>query len=260
MGNVGIAMGNDSVALGIMCKAPVEGVSKTRLCPPLTLAEAAEMSRRFIADVAAVIADVAPASGARGVAVHTPASDEAAFEGLLPDGFTMLGQRGGDLGQRLLHATADLLADGCGGICLINSDSPTLPASLLRRTAEALRRPGDRIVLGPAVDGGYYLVGVKRLHAALFDGIAWSTSQVLAQTLSRAADLRLPVTLLPLWYDVDDLASLQLLLHELFGSGSPLAIDGLGGSPAHRSRQYLQALLQAPDVHRFGLPGVAAAG
>jgi hypothetical protein len=253
-------MGNDGIALGLMCKAPVEGACKTRLCPPLTVAEAAELSRRFIGDVAQAIADVAPASGARAVAVHTPAGDEAPFAGLLPDGFAMLGQRGGDLGERLLHAAADLLADGCDGVCLINSDSPTLAPSLLRRTIEALRPPGDRIVLGPALDGGYYLVAVKRPHAALFQGIAWSTSQVLAQTLSRAADLRLSVTLLPLWYDVDDLGALRLLMHELLGGGSPLAVDGIRGSPAHRSRQYLQALLQAPDVDRFGLPGIAQAG
>jgi uncharacterized protein len=250
-------MGNDCVALGLMCKAPVEGLCKTRLCPPLTMAEAAEMSRRFIADVAAVIADAAPAAGARGVAVYSPAGAEAVFAGLLPDGFATLGQRGDDLGERLLHATADLLVDGCGGVCLINADSPTLPASLLRRTVEALRRPGDRIVLGPAVDGGYYLVGMKRLHAELFEGIAWSTGQVLAQTLGRAADLGLPTTLLPVWYDVDDLASLRLLMHELFGDGLPLAVDGLRGSPARRSREYLQALLEAPGPRRFGLPAFA---
>jgi rSAM/selenodomain-associated transferase 1 len=251
-------MVNDDIALGIMCKAPVEGACKTRLCPPLTPAEAAEVSRRFIADVAQVIAGVAPGAGVRGVAVYTPAEDAAAFDGMLPGGFAMLGQRGRDLGERLLHATEDLLQDGCSGVCLINSDSPTLPETLLQRTVDALRQPGDRIVLGPAIDGGYYLIGLKRAHAALFQGVAWSTSQVLAQTLARAAGLRLPVTLLPLWYDVDDLGSLQVLLHELFGNGVPVAVDGLRGSPAERSRRYLTALLQAPGVSRFGFPGGTA--
>ncbi|HYN38236.1 MAG TPA: TIGR04282 family arsenosugar biosynthesis glycosyltransferase [Rhodospirillales bacterium] len=253
-------MDSNAVALGMMCKAPIEGACKTRLCPPLTMAEAAEMSRRFIADVAMQIAEVVPAAGGHAVAIHTPSGAEAAFEGLLPDGFAMLAQRGHDLGERLLHAATDLLAGGCGGVCLINADSPTLPASLLRRTVEELRRPGERIVIGPAVDGGYYLIGLKHPYAALFDGIAWSTSQVLAQTLSRAASLRVPVTLLPLWYDIDDLGSLQLLAHELFGSGMPLAVDGIRGSPAPRSRLYLQALLQAPDACRLALAGGAGAG
>lgn len=262
MSNDSVAIGAGGVALGLMCKAPVEGACKTRLCPPLTMAEAAETSRRFIADVAAVIADVAAAAtfGARGVAVYAPEGAEAAFAGLLPNGFAMLGQRGGDLGARLRHATADLLGSGAGGVCLVGADSPTLPASLLRRAVDALQRPGDRIVLVPAIDGGYCLVGIKRLHPELFDGIAWSSSQVLAQTLGRAADLGLPTTLLPVWYDVDDLASLRLLLHELFGGGSPFTADGQGGSPAPHSRRYLQTLLEAPDRYRFGLPEFATRG
>ena len=248
------------IALGIMCKAPREGACKTRLSPPLSAAEAAELSRCFIADVGSVIAEMAPAAGARGVAIYTPVGSEAAFDGLLPDGFARLGQRGDDLGERLLCATEDLLAGGDGGVCLINSDSPTLPASLLRQTVDALRRPGDRVVLGPAVDGGYYLIGLKRAHAPLFQGVAWSTGQVLAQTLTRAAALKVPLTLLPLWYDVDDLSALQLLLHELFAGGVPLAVDGLCGSPASHSRQYLQSLLRAPNASRFGFPAAAAVG
>ena len=252
--------GGEDIALALICKAPVEGACKTRLCPPLTVREAAEVSRGFIADVAQVVAGLAGGESVRGVAVHTPASDKAAFDGLLPDGFSMLAQRGADLGERLLHATIDLLDGGFAGVCLINSDSPTLPASLLQQTVEALRRPGDRIVLGPAIDGGYYLIGLKRAHAVLFQEVTWSSSQVLAQTLSRAASVRVPVTLLPLWYDVDDLGSLQLLMHELFGTGVAIAADGLIGSPARRSRSYLRALLLAEDGNRFGLPPVFAAG
>ena len=161
-----------------------------------------------------------------GIAVYTPAGEESAFEGLLPQRFGMLLQRGADLGERLLGATEDLLAAGFAGVCLINSDSPTLPAALLKRTVQALHSPGDRIVLGPAIDGGYYLIGLKHPYRPLFDGIPWSTNQVLAQTLARAAALRLPVAVLPTWYDVDDAGTLQLLLHELFGHGVALATDG----------------------------------
>lgn len=233
------------IALGIMCKAPVDGACKTRLCPPLTAREAAEISRCFIADVASVIDGVSAAGGIDGFAIFTPSGAEAAFDGLLPPRFRMLAQRGADLGERLVHATEDLLGSGYGGVCLMNSDSPTLPAALLSRAVEALRRPGDRIVLGPAIDGGYYLIGLKRAHATLFQGMAWSTSRVLAQTLARAASLGVPVSLLPLWYDVDDLDSLQLLLHELFGGSIPLAADGLVASPAPRSRRHLEHLLPA---------------
>ncbi|MBK8210066.1 MAG: DUF2064 domain-containing protein, partial [Rhodospirillales bacterium] len=77
---------------------------------------------------------------------------EAAFDGVLPRGFGMLAQRGIDLGERMLNAVDDLFSAGFGGVCLVNSDSPTLPAALLRQAVAELRRPGDRIVLGPAID------------------------------------------------------------------------------------------------------------
>jgi Uncharacterized protein conserved in bacteria len=243
----------NDIALAIMCKAPVDGACKTRLCPPLWTQEAAELSRCFIADIALAIHAVTPRGG---VAVYTPQGAEAAFDGLLPQGVAMLAQRGDDLTERLVHATADLLAAGYGGVCLINADGPTLPQALLRQAVDALRQPGDRIVLAPAIDGGYCLIGLKQAHAAVFQGIAWSTSQVLAQTLARIVGLGVPFSLLPAWYDVDDLGSLQLLLHELFGGGNPLAIDGLAGGAAPHSRAYLQELLQAADASRFGFaPG-----
>lgn len=237
-----------------MCKAPIDGACKTRLCPPLTTGEAALLSRCFIADMAALIAGI---SDCRGFAVYTPEGAEAAFDGLLPPGLGMLAQRGGDLGERLFHATEDLLAAGHSGVCLINSDSPTLPETLLRRAAAALGRAGDRIVIGPAIDGGYCLIGLKQAHAAVFQQVAWSTSQVLAQTLARIASLGVPLSLLPTWYDVDDLGSLQLLLHELFGHGNPLARDSLAGSAASHSRRHVRQLLQAAGASRFGFPGAA---
>lgn len=228
-----------NIALAIMCKAPLSGASKTRLCPPLTPDEAARLSRAFIADVAAAIAAVPKEAGTKAIAVVTPADAQAAVAGLLPPGFAVMAQRGRDLSARLIHATADLLAEGFAGVCLINADSPTLPVSLLERAAEALRRPGERLVIGPAIDGGYTLIGLKRPRPEMFRDMAWSTSAVLAQTLARAAALGPPVTLLPTWYDVDDAASLGLLSLELFGGAIPLGVEGLAGSPARHTRQVL---------------------
>jgi hypothetical protein len=98
---------------------------------------------------------------------------------------------------------------------VLNSDSPTLPTAILAETAEVLERPGDRAVLGPSSDGGYYLLGLKAAHARLFADIAWSTERVAAQTLERAREIGLEVHTLPVWYDVDDAESLGLLHHEL---------------------------------------------
>lgn len=241
-----------SVAFGIMCKAPRAGTSKTRLCPPLTGEEAAALSRCFIADVAAVVAGLRADASAHGVAVYTPVGAEAAFDGLLPQGFSVLAQRGDSLEARLVAAAQDLFDSRYESVCLLNSDSPTLPGAILEAASAALTRAGDRLVLGPAADGGYYLIGLKRLHAGVFHDIAWSTRQVLQQTIRAAAALRLPVTLLPTWYDVDDQAGLQLLLRELFSQNAPPAADGVKGSPASHSRQYLQQLLVAPNGARLG--------
>jgi uncharacterized protein len=122
-----------------------------------------------------------------------------------------------------LHAAEALFAGGHDAVCLLNSDSPTLPTRLIARAASALNAPGDRVVLGPADDGGYYIVGMKAPHVHLFEDIAWSTATVAAQTRQRAHALNLPVTELDPWYDVDDGPALRRLFRELE------AVGGSGG-------------------------------
>ncbi len=110
---------------------------------------------------------------------------------------------------------------------MLNSDSPTLPTALLIETAEVLARPGDRAVLGPSSDGGYYLLGLKAAHRRMFEDIAWSTERVAAQTLERAREIGLEVHSLPVWYDVDDVDGLRRLNAELGG-------EDLGTTPGRR--------------------------
>ena len=243
-------------ALAMMIKAPRPGASKTRLSPPLTPEEAATISACFLRDTTANIAHVvsahAPGGGgapAAGVAVYTPVGIEAAFDGLLPDGFVMVSQREEGFGGRLLGAVEDLLAVGYGSVCLIDSDSPTLPAASLAAAVEVLAQPGDRVVLGPSEDGGYYLIGVKAAHRGLFEDIDWSTDRVTPQTLERAALLGLEVIQLPTWYDVDDRATLHSLCDELFGGTSTRA--QAGGYPAPRTREFLAGLLASEGRTRL---------
>jgi hypothetical protein len=108
--------------------------------------------------------------------------------------------------------------------------------------ATALAAPGDRIVLGPSTDGGYYLIGMKRPHPGLFEDIRWSTDQVLSQTLARAADLGLPVVSLPAWYDVDDAETLQTLIGEVL-DGQPFRGPALS-APANWTRGHLTLLIE----------------
>ena len=132
-------------------------------------------------------------------------------------------------------------------MCLLNSDSPTLPTGYLVAAATALAAPGDRVVLGPATDGGYYLIGIKQPHRRLFQDVEWSTERVLRQTLARADELALPVVLLPSWYDVDDEAALRQLIGELV-NGRPFRAVGSKPTPAGFTRRLLLRLLETPDL------------
>jgi rSAM/selenodomain-associated transferase 1 len=204
-------------ALAIMTKAPEPGKVKTRLTPPLTPQEAAAINKCFLRDLGQAIAAACAESPGYGVGVYTPVGAEQAYEGVLPPNFLLLTQRGNGFGERLTAAVEDLFAVGFESVCLINSDSPTVPASSFIEAVNTLGRPGDRIVLGPSDDGGYYLIGLKRTHRRLFEEIDWSTERVLGQTVARASEIGLEVHRLPAAFDVDDRTTLHRLCGELLG-------------------------------------------
>lgn len=204
--------------IAIMAKAPREGEVKTRLVPPLSAADAAALGGCFIRDVAGNILAAARSAPIEGYVAYSPLGSEEAFAPLLPEGVGLVPPRRIGLGDALYDAAEDLLAAGYGSACLVNADSPTLPTSAFVAAARALAPPGDRLVLGPAEDGGYYLIGLKHPHRRLFEDIAWSTERVFRQTLDRAAEIGLDTVTLPPWYDVDDVASLRRLLDELRGT------------------------------------------
>jgi rSAM/selenodomain-associated transferase 1 len=230
-----------SAGIGIICKAPQPGHSKTRLAAAIGAAAASELSACFLRDVAASIEAVPEALGRRGYGVYAPAGAEQLMRRLLPAGFGLVLQDGDDLGHVLLGATCALVDAGHDGVLLVNGDSPTLPPRLLVRALEALREPGDRMVLGPASDGGYYLIGLKHPHRHLFEQIAWGTETVARATRERAAEIGLATTLLPEWYDVDDIETLRWLQEELAGHST--RFQGGGFAPA--SRAFLKA---TPEV------------
>jgi hypothetical protein len=187
------------------------------------------------------------------MAVYTPVDSEQTFTALLPKAFSLLPQCGASLGERLFNATETLLHVGYQSVCLINADSPTLPSELLSAALNALARLGDRVVLGPAEDGGYYLIGLKGAHRRLFGSIEWSTAKVLTQTLDRASELGLEVHLLPRWYDLDDAATLARLCDELF---SPNGDHRKRGYAATFTRDYLARLIEKDGRDRIWTGGV----
>jgi rSAM/selenodomain-associated transferase 1 len=226
-----------SVAVGIMCKTPEPGKSKTRLSPPLRPEECASLSACFIRDLSQTIARLAEDGDVAGYAVYTPVGSEEALRRLLPAGFELMPQVEGDFGVRLFHGVRDLLDAGHDGVLLVNSDSPTLPLPILQAAVDAVRQ-ADNVVLSPALDGGYTLIGLSKPHRRLFEDIRWSTSTVYRQTLDRAREIGLPVVDAPPWYDVDDAASLRMLEDEL--SGETPAFLTIPGAEAPSTRLFLR--------------------
>jgi len=231
-------------ALALMTKAPRAGEVKTRLVPPLTNEEAAQLNRCFLQDTAATISnccsgptELSPGQSiVRGIAVYTPVGAESDYADILPGDFSLLLQRGKGFGERLCSAAEDLFKSGFNAVCLIDSDSPTIPAVNFTNAIEVLSSPGDRLVLGPCDDGGYYLIGLKRLHREVFQGIDWSTERVFEQTRQRATEIGVEVHELPRGFDVDDRGTLHRLCDELLGENPR---DGV----APRTHEFLRELI-----------------
>ena len=232
-------------AIAVMAKAPRVGTAKTRLIPALSAEEAAALSACFIRDAAANIAAASREAAIDGYIAYAPANAEGEFRTLVGDRVGLLPSRRAGLAASLYDGARDLLAAGYGSVCLLNSDSPTLPTAVLLDAADLLSRPGDRVVLGPAEDGGYYLIGLKRAHARLFEKIAWSTPSVFAQTVMRARELGLEPAMLPPWYDVDDLDSLRRLAAEQLG---PVRASGDVPFAAPHTTAFLRTLGVTADA------------
>jgi rSAM/selenodomain-associated transferase 1 len=208
---------------------------------------AAEASACFLRDVASCIEQIPRHVGRAGYAVYAPAGAEAELRRLFPASFGLLLQSDADFGNVLYSAMRDLLGRGHDCVLLVNGDSPTLPPRYLTDAIDQLRSPGDRLVLGPASDGGYYLIGLKYPHRALFSDIPWGTDAVARLTLRRARQIELDHALLPEWYDVDDAESLAWLSEEISGRSRRFS----GGGAAPMTRAWLSSIAVAvPKARR----------
>jgi hypothetical protein len=226
-------MGSGSEAIVVMAKEPRAGRVKTRLCPPLSPAAAADLHEAFVRDTLARLAglDRPLILEALGPPAQTPrlAALARSF------GVVLRAQSGVDLGSRMAAALGRGLAEA-RTVVLLGSDSPDLPPARVVRAFELLR--GADLCVGPAEDGGYYLIGCRTVVPAVFDAaIPWGTARVLEATLQRAAAAGLRCELLDPWYDVDDADDLERLRRSI-------AQDG--GLP------HTRAVLDALDVARSG--------
>lgn len=201
--------------IAVMAKASAPGRTKTRLVPPLTFEEAAALNTAFLRDITDNLLLAARHVAIAGYAAYAPPGSEGFFHRILPPAIGLIDAWLPNFGDCLFRTIQKILARGHGSAVVLNSDSPTLPTAFLVEAADALARPGERAVLGPSSDGGYYLLGLQTAHRRLFEDIAWSTKRVAGQTLERAREIGLDVHMLPVWYDVDDIEGLRRLTGEV---------------------------------------------
>jgi rSAM/selenodomain-associated transferase 1 len=187
--------------LGIFAKEPQPGRVKTRLCPPLTFAEAAQVHHLSLEQTVTALAPLQPLIFYSG--------DVAYFQKNFP-GLPLLPQSEGDLGERMAQALRALHARGNERALLVGSDAPDLPRQLIIDAYTALASAA--VVTIPAADGGYVLIGERGHHPPLFCGVPWSTSAVLERTRAICAAQHLPYTEIGNWEDVDDAAALLRLM------------------------------------------------
>ena len=199
----------------IFAKAPIPGEVKTRLCPPLTPDEAATLHGSFVLDM---LERTTLAVAKLQLPFHRylacAPSSELVFFKIMEErqGVHLLDQAGEDLGQRMHRTSVDVFAKGYKQVIIVGTDVPTLPLSVYQEALAILGR--SDVALGPALDGGYYLIGLTQPAEQLFTGVPWSTDQVLAVTQQQAKTLGLSVELTTAWRDVDTIADLQALMTE----------------------------------------------
>lgn len=191
--------------LGLFGKHPRPGYVKTRLAKDLGDAVASRLYMAFMDDLVFRFR----ATGEHRIFGYWPAEEGVYFERYAKLGFDLWPQPDGELGPKIIAFFQDSLKNAGDRAVLIGTDSPTLPTEYVDQAFQML----DLVdcVIGPAADGGYYLIGLRRLMPSLFDNILWSGPNVLSQTVQRASHAGLSLNLLAPWYDVDDLNDLQMM-------------------------------------------------
>ena len=193
-----------------MAKQPQAGKTKTRLCPPFTPEGAALLFEALLRDTIALVAGL---EGVQLAVAISPPESQAYFKSITPPDTLLLPIEGANIGVCLEKALEGLLERQYEKALALSADGPSLPREYLAQAILLLDE--HDLVLGPGEDGGYYLVGLKRMNAGLFAEIPWSSAAVLEKTVAQAAQLGLHTALTPSWYDVDTPADIVRLLAEI---------------------------------------------
>jgi len=189
-------------AIGLMARYPRLGQVKTRLARSIGAEAALRVYKSLLAQSCELVASLKSADFCR-TAFVTPEEDRAMFESEYPGFDSYCQQQGADLGKRMMKALEKMGAiSGAGKLLLIGADCPQLDDGLICEASRLLSH--DDLVFGPSTDGGYYLIGAKKVYPELFSGINWGTSSVMTETFTAAKSLGLSIALLPELRDLDD--------------------------------------------------------
>jgi hypothetical protein len=197
-----------------MSRAPIPGKTKTRLQSHLKPDECAELHRAFLKDISNKLENIKKQYQTLDLFLsYTPEGSENLFDDLIGDNFNLILQKGKDLGARMYNSISEAYSKTDEPVIVTGSDLPSLPAEIITEAVAALKEKD--LVIGPAVDGGYYLIGMQTPHPFLFASNEWGSDLVLIKTLKLAAEHNLQIHFLPEWYDVDTFNELLLFRNEL---------------------------------------------
>jgi len=210
-------------------KAPEPGKVKTRLTSHMSDIDAASFHEAFVLDTLDSISGLE--TSGRYIACHP--DKEHSFFKELEEGFDIkaFNQTGEDLGERMENALRYLRDKGHKEIVIIGSDSPTLPVEIMSEAFERLKECD--LVIGPSLDGGYYLIGISGKIPDLFCGITWGTDKVFEETLKKAKESKIDFSVLPFWYDIDTIKELRFMA---------IHLDALSDDNHIRTRELIKRL------------------
>lgn len=200
-----------SEVLTVFARAPQLGKVKTRLTPPLTAPQALALHRAFIEDTLEHLARLERPGLQKQLLLSQALAEDEKLQ--IPEAFQVGFQVDGDLGVRLSRMFESSFERGATRVVVVGSDSPTLPAQVIADAFDELAT--GHVAVGPAEDGGYYLLGCDRFYPELFTGVSWGSQDVLQQTRDTLERLGIAHTLLVPWYDIDRGDDLTKLRQEI---------------------------------------------
>lgn len=203
-----------NTAIIVMAKVPTAGNVKTRLQPFLTPEQCAELAECFLLDTVNKLNSLST----RIIMAYSPNKERDSLQKLLPRQRTLIKQKGNDLGEKMFHAFQFAFKKNFDAVVMIGTDSPTFPLDFIEKAFEYLQTADA--VLGATEDGGFYLIGLRKLRSEIFEKVEWSSPDTFRQTVRNIKKFDLKLTLLPSWFDVDLPADLERLRKDLMTNPS----------------------------------------